>query len=71
VLEVDVARKRIALSIKQTHQAPHRNSRATIKSVSKSLNRREVEALPIDDALAVLKQNLGNKLNVYLYDWQD
>jgi uncharacterized protein len=51
VLEVDVARKRIALSIKQTQEAPQRNNRG-MKSEVRSTKR---EPASMDDALAALK----------------
>lgn len=62
VLEVDIARKRIALSIKQTHEAPVRrpqngnpkfqntNSRFQLKKQEDNLS-----DLNVNDALAALK----------------
>jgi uncharacterized protein len=59
VLEVDVARKRIALSIKQTQEAPARRERPAFNKVQ-PVRRREPEApLPMTDALATLKKKFG------------
>lgn len=66
VLEVDVARKRIALSIKQTQEASSRPQRQkqfrgqsnnSQKPVSKKME--PEEALPMNDALAMLKKKFG------------
>ncbi len=51
VLEVDVARKRIALSIKQTQDAPQRNNR----SPKSEIRNAKKEPASMDDALAALK----------------
>lgn len=68
VLEVDAARKRIALSIKQTQEAPARQQRQQ-PQLCKSNNsnhqkqdfkkREPEEALPMNDALALLKKKFG------------
>lgn len=66
VLEVDTARKRIALSIKQTLEAPARkqysgghqqNSRSGNQSVNQP--KKPIAELPMNDALAALKQKFG------------
>ena len=68
VLEVDVARKRIALSIKQTEEAPARPQRQQQQpfrghnntSQNQAFKKREPEeALPLTDALAMLKKKFG------------
>jgi uncharacterized protein len=66
VLEVDVARKRIALSIKQTQEAPARPQRPqqSFKGQNNNQNqgfkkREPEEALPMNDALAMLKKKFG------------
>jgi len=61
VLEVDVARKRIALSIKQTQEAPARRERPQPQfNKGQSFKKREPEeALPMGDALAMLKKKFG------------
>lgn len=64
VTEVDIARKRIALSIKQTQEAPARTQRAN-RSISsnaaKPAPRKEPEIadLSVNDALALLKKKFG------------
>lgn len=57
VLEVDAARKRIALSIKQTQDAPSRNQQPKVKMQ----NRREPQPAEIsmNDALNALKKKFG------------
>ncbi|GEO11326.1 Tex family protein [Segetibacter aerophilus] len=67
VLEVDVARKRIALSIKQTQEAPARTQRpqqgfkpSNNSGQNQGFKKREPEeALPMNDALAMLKKKFG------------
>jgi uncharacterized protein len=66
VLEVDVARKRIALSIKQTQETPARTQRPQQgfrpqnNNQNQSFKKREPEeALPMNDALAMLKKKFG------------
>ncbi len=58
VLEVDAARKRIALSIKQTIEAP---ARGQYKKPAGRLNRQEknIAEMPMNDALTALKQKFG------------
>jgi uncharacterized protein len=60
VLEVDIQRKRIALSVKQTQEAPARKERPTFKN-GQNFNKREPEiaAMPMNDALAMLKKKFG------------
>ncbi len=67
VLEVDVARKRIALSIKQTEKAPARLQKPEQPSFKHqhnnqnqaAKNREPEKALPLNDALAMLKKKFG------------
>lgn len=57
VLEVDIARKRIALSIKQTQESPARKDRPQLKAQNQGFKKREPEApVPLSDALAMLKK---------------
>jgi protein Tex len=57
VLEVDIARKRIALSIKQTQESPARKERPQLKAQYQGFKKREPEApVPLGDALAMLKK---------------
>ena len=58
VLEVDVARKRIALSIKQTEAAPtHQQSRRPAQNFQPA--KKEVAPASMQDALAALKNKFG------------
>ena len=65
ILEVDTARKRIALSIKQTIEAPARKQFAGnhlgIRPAFQNTNttKKPVAELPMNDALAALKQKFG------------
>ncbi|WP_018611345.1 Tex family protein [Segetibacter koreensis] len=60
VLEVDVARKRIALSIKQAQEAPAKKEKPQLKSSEQSFKKREKQAEPtMNDALALLKKKFG------------
>jgi protein Tex len=63
VLEVDIARKRIALSIKQTQEAPARNIRPqqSQQRGNQNFKRKEPEAAAtnMNDALAMLKKKFG------------
>lgn len=54
VLEVDAARKRIALSIKQTQEAPSKNQRGSFKGQS-SKKETDLSSLNLNDALSALK----------------
>jgi protein Tex len=55
-VEVDAARKRIALSIKQTLEAPSKNSR--IKGNFKK-KEEDLSSMNVNDALAALKKKFG------------
>lgn len=65
VMEVDVARKRIALSIKQTQDAPARDQRKShsgnASNHSKPMPKKEQDLadLSVNDALALLKKKFG------------
>jgi len=54
VLEVDTARKRIALSIKQTLEAPSRSKKAEVRSTKPS-PQKDLSELNLNDALSALK----------------
>ena len=56
ILEVDTARKRIALSIKQTLPAPERKQFTGVKKPFTTPVKKEVKEVPLTDALAALKQ---------------
>ncbi|MEJ8843768.1 Tex family protein [Lacibacter sp. H375] len=56
VVEVDIARKRIALSIKQTEEAPARSARPKIHGPATRFKKEEdLTSLSVNDALAALK----------------
>jgi uncharacterized protein len=65
VLEIDTARKRIALSIKQTEEGPARKQYAKHNSGGRegvpgfTTVKKPVAELPLQDALAALKQKFG------------
>lgn len=68
VLEVDAVRKRIALSIKQTEEAPARSQRPQQQNFRSQNNNNQnngskqkepEKALPMNDALAMLKKKFG------------
>ena len=60
VLEVDVVRKRIALSIKQTEDTPARTQRPKGQAPQQnSKPQKNISELPLVDALAALKQKFG------------
>ena len=59
VLEVDIVRKRIALSIKQTESTPARNQRPKIQTAPAAKQQKNIVELPLNDALAALKQKFG------------
>jgi uncharacterized protein len=65
VLEVDAVRKRIALSIKQTEAAPARKQYGNHHSQGRQTNnqpaaaKKPIAELPLNDALAALKQKFG------------
>lgn len=56
VVEVDIARKRIALSIKQTEEAPARSARPKVHGQATRFKKEEdLTSLSVNDALAALK----------------
>jgi uncharacterized protein len=64
VTELDVARKRIALSIKQTEEAPIRKERQNFNykgnSSQQKFDKRQPEpVVEMGDALALLKKKFG------------
>jgi protein Tex len=64
VVEVDIARKRIALSIKQTETLPAKTSRPPSgktggHSAARGKTPSSVADLPLDDALSLLKKKFG------------
>jgi uncharacterized protein len=61
VMEVDLQRKRIALSIKQTQETPARGTGARIKPQGQNFQKKEADLsnLSVNDALAALKKKFG------------
>jgi len=65
VVEVDIARKRIALSIKQTQEGPARTARPNrpipqnTKSSAPPKKEADLADLSVNDALALLKKKFG------------
>ena len=60
ILEVDVIRKRIALSIKQTEEAPDRNQNSKVKGQKLDIRKPEPQKeLSVEDALSALKKKFG------------
>jgi uncharacterized protein len=62
VTEVDIARKRIALSIKQATEAPARKDKPAPPQLRKEFNKpkpKEPEVLNMNDALSMLKNKFG------------
>jgi uncharacterized protein len=64
VMEVDIARKRIALSIKQTKDAPSKESKTIRSNVNQSTKpapkkEQDLADLSVNDALALLKKKFG------------
>lgn len=59
VLEVDKLRKRIALSIKQTQEAPKRGGERHNKTVSQSTKQTDLSSVSMIDALSALKKKFG------------
>lgn len=60
VLEVDLARKRISLSIKQAEEAPTGSQRrAGAPRPASAPKEKDLSALPMNDALAALKKKFG------------
>ncbi len=60
VLEVDTARKRIALSIKQTQDAPARTSHKSGVGSQKPVTQKDLSELNLNDALSALKNKFKN-----------
>ncbi|HEX4958184.1 MAG TPA: S1 RNA-binding domain-containing protein [Lacibacter sp.] len=58
VLEVDLPRKRIALSIKQTMETPARGSRSNRPGMFKK-KEEDLSNLSVNEALAALKKKFG------------
>jgi protein Tex len=59
VTEVDLARKRIALSIKQTQEAPIRNQRPQKSNHQNSTRQKETETASMEDAMSLLRKKFG------------
>jgi protein Tex len=59
VVEVDVVRKRIALSIKQTQDMPARNSSKHKQTNSFSKKEQDLSNMSVNDALSALKKKFG------------
>jgi uncharacterized protein len=59
VTEVDIARKRIALSIKQTEEAPLRSSQPKQANFKKAPSQAASKEMNLNDALSALKQKFG------------
>jgi uncharacterized protein len=59
VLEVDLVRKRIALSIKQTEAAPSTRERKPSSLLGTSSSQKPADQLSVDDALQLLKKKFG------------
>ena len=63
ILEVDIARKRIALSIKQTQEAPARkapsNKSQSTGNKQPATKAEDVSNMNISDALSMLKKRFG------------
>jgi uncharacterized protein len=58
VTEIDIARKRIALSIKQTSDAPAKTA-SSRPAVSKPARNEDLSSLSVNDALQALKKRFG------------
>ncbi len=60
VLEVDMARKRIALSIKQTEEAPARSTKFEVRGTkSFTENKKPAAEVSVEDALSLLKKKFA------------
>ncbi len=59
ILEVDVVRKRIALSIKQTEEAPGKSLKSGVRSEKFDRKTKETAEMSVDDALSLLKKKFG------------
>jgi uncharacterized protein len=59
VTDVDLARKRIALSIKQTLALPAKTQKSSFNKPNKPQQQKPAAAPTMNDALAALKQKFG------------
>jgi uncharacterized protein len=59
IMEVDIARKRIALSIKQTEEAPGREFKSQNSKFKNQHAKPQVVEMSVDDALSLLKKKFG------------
>lgn len=59
VLEVDMQRKRIALSIKQTQEAPQKRDKPRGNSDFKKAKEKDLSGMNMNDALSLLKKKFG------------
>ena len=59
VMEVDLPRKRIALSIKQTQESPTRNQRPAKSNYANSSKPKENETASMEDAISLLRKKFG------------
>ncbi len=60
VLEVDMARKRIALSIKQTEEAPAKSTRSEVRGTKFfTENKKPTAEVSVEDALSLLKKKFA------------
>ena len=59
VMEVDLARKRIALSIKQTQEAAPRTQRPQKGNHQNSTRQKETETARMEDAISLLRKKFG------------
>ena len=58
VTEIDIARKRIALSIKQTENAPAKSA-SNRPAAAKPAPDKDLSSLSVNDALQALKKRFG------------
>ena len=60
ILEVDIVRKRIALSIRQTEEAPEKSKKLGVNSPKFGVkNEKEPAEMSVNDALSLLKKKFG------------
>jgi len=59
VTDVDIARKRIALSIKQTQEAPERKQKQSFQKPFNTQKEKDTSNLSMTDALSLLKNKFG------------
>jgi len=59
VTDVDIARKRIALSIKQTQEAPARKEKTRFPKTQQLPKEKDISNLSMNDALSLLKNKFG------------